>query len=84
MTRWIAVAGCALALALAAPLGNQAEADGMVTRPVYKHKRCIAPASWWWRTGGAQTTWVCSASEKCCYDRLLRKGTCLAASARCF
>jgi hypothetical protein len=85
MTRWIAVAGCAaLALALAAPLGNQAEADGMPTpRAVYKHKRCIAPASWWWRTGASQTTWVCSISEKCCYDRLLRKGTCVASNARC-
>jgi hypothetical protein len=72
-----------LALALAVPLANQAEADGISTRPVYKHKRCIAPASWWSRSG-ARTTWVCKASEKCCYDRLLRRGTCIAANARCF
>jgi hypothetical protein len=85
MTRWMAIAGCALALAVAAPLGNQAEADGMVTRrPVFKHKRCIAPTMWLWRTGTGQTTWVCAAAEKCCYDRLLRKGTCIAANARCF
>lgn len=86
MTRWIAAVGCALALALAMPLGNEAEADGFVKRaaPVYRHKRCIAPARWWWwRTGQTQTTWVCAASEVCCYDRLLRRGTCVAAGARC-
>jgi hypothetical protein len=85
MTRWIAVAGCALALGLAAPLATEAVADGMPVRaPVYKHKRCIAPVMWWWRTGESRTTWVCSAAERCCYDRLLRRGTCIAADARCF
>jgi len=86
MTRWIAVAGCALALGLAAPLATQAVADGMPVRhaPVYNHKRCIAPATWWWRTSESRTTWVCSATERCCYDRLLRRGTCIAADARCF
>ena len=71
MTRWIAVLGCALTLALTTPFGNEAEAAR------YKHKKCIAPAM-----VGAQTTWVCKASENCCYDWLLRKGTCT--SARCF
>ena len=53
-----------------------------VYRPVFRHKRCIAPASWWGR--GSQTTWVCKAEEICCYDRILRKGSCLTASQRCF
>jgi hypothetical protein len=84
MTRWIAAAGCALALALvAAPLANRAEADGIPTSPVFTHKRCIAPASWFSRSG-ARTTWVCRAIEKCCYDWLLRKGTCIPANRRCF
>ena len=72
ITRSMAIFGCALALALAAPLGNEADA-----RYHYAHKRCIAPAML-----GAKTTWVCRASEICCYDRLLRRGTC--PTRRCF
>jgi hypothetical protein len=80
MTRWIVALG--LGLALVAPFATQADADGVERRrAVYGHKRCIAPAMWW---GGGQTTWVCTASQKCCYDRLLRKGNCLEASERCF
>jgi hypothetical protein len=88
MTRWIAATAGALALtfilALAMPFGNEAAADGVdrpAYRPVYKHKRCIAPSDWW---GRGQSTWVCTAAETCCYDRVLRKGSCLAASQRCF
>ena len=87
MTRWIAATVGALmltfGLALAVPYGNYAAADG-VSAPVYRQatrKRCIAPAMWW---GRGQTNWVCAAAETCCYDRLLRKGSCLAASQRCF
>ena len=87
MTRWIAATAGALTLvltlALAIPFATDAAADG-ANRPVYRgyqHKRCIAPAEWW---GRGQTTWVCNANETCCYDRLLRKGSCLAASQRCF
>jgi hypothetical protein len=67
MTRWIAVLGCALTLALTiTPFGNEAEAR-------YTRKKCIAPTS---------VTWVCRANERCCYDWLLRKGTC--PTTRCF
>jgi hypothetical protein len=69
MTRWIAIFGCALTVALSMPLGNEAEAG--------RYKRCIAPT-----TVRAMTTWVCRASEKCCYDWLRRKGTC--SKTRCF
>ncbi len=73
MNRWIVTVVCASAFALVLPFGNDAEAAK------YRHKKCIASAM----VGvGAQTTWVCKAAEKCCYDWLLRKGTCTA--ARCF
>ena len=88
MTRWIAASAGALALtlalAVAPPFVPDAAADGVaapVYRPVFRHKRCIAPAMWW---GRGQTTWVCNRDETCCYDRLLRKGSCLPASQRCF
>ncbi len=71
MTRWIAAVACALAFALAAPWGSEAEA-------AYGRKRCIAPATP--GAGAGRTTWVCRASDKCCYDWLARKGTC---SSRC-
>jgi len=81
MTRWIVVLG--LALAFAVPFASEADADGITPRKAaYGHKRCIAPAMWFGR--GQQTTWVCTATQKCCYDRLLRKGACLDATARCF
>src|SRR5574339_317277 len=60
MTRWIAVFGCVLTVALTAPVGNQAEAA---------RKRCIAPAS-----HGAKMTWVCKRTEKCCRDAELPGG----------
>jgi hypothetical protein len=63
MTRWIALVGCALTVALAMPFGNAAEAARL--------KRCIAPA-----TAGAKMTWVCRAGDRCCYDWLFRRGTC--------
>jgi hypothetical protein len=71
MTGWIAVGVCAYMLALAAPFASEAEAAG------YRYKRCIAPALY----GAAQTTWVCPASQRCCYDWLLRRGACV---DRCF
>jgi hypothetical protein len=78
MTRWIAIAtlGSVLTLAFAMPFAIETKADGM--RASYSHKRCVAPASRW----RPQTTWVCKVSEKCCYDWLLRRGSC--AADRCF
>jgi len=72
ITRSLALLGCALALALAVPLGNEADAHSY-----YRFKRCIAPATY-----GTPTTWVCKASEICCYDWLLRRGSC--PTRRCF
>jgi hypothetical protein len=72
IARSMPIFGCALALTLAAPLGNEADA-----RSHYAHKRCIAPAR-----DGANATWVCRANEICCYDWLLRQGSC--PTTRCF
>jgi hypothetical protein len=79
MARWISAFACAITLSLTLPLGNAAEADG-VARPVARHMRCTAPAMFLMRT---PATWVCKVRQKCCYDRLLRKGTCVEASDRC-
>ena len=70
--RSVALFGCTLAFALVAPIGNEAEAQYP-----YRSKRCIGPAM-----HGSPVTWVCKASEICCYDWLLRKGTC--PTSRCF
>ena len=79
MTRWIAACACALTVALAMPFGHEAAADG-VTSHHYGHIQCIAPARMW----APQSRWVCRASQKCCYDYLLRKGNCVDATSRCF
>jgi hypothetical protein len=79
MARWITALACALTLSLTLPFGNAAQADG-VERHVARHLRCTAPARF---LQPQSTTWVCKVSQKCCYDRLLRKGTCLEAADRC-
>ena len=72
MNRWIVAVVCASTFALVLPFGNEAEAAR------YRHKKCIASSA----MVGAQSTWVCKASEICCYDGWARKGTCT--TARCF
>jgi hypothetical protein len=74
IVRTLALLGFAavLALALVAPLGNEADA-----RSHYGLKRCIGPAAY-----GAPITWVCKAAETCCYDFVLRRGSC--PTRRCF
>ena len=94
MTRWIAASAGALAVTLAVglamPLGNEAMADGMraPAAAVFKNKRCIAPPMRWGlglgRGSGQPVTWVCKIEERCCYDRVLRQGNCLAPTDRCF
>jgi len=80
MARWISAFACAITMSLTLPLGNVAEADGVAVRSVARHVRCTAPAMFLTRT---PTVWVCKAGQKCCYDRLLRKGNCLDAADRC-
>ena len=67
MTRWFVALACALAIGVVA-FATGADARG------YTRKKCIAPER-------AQS-WVCSAKERCCYDYVVRKGTC--PTDRCF
>lgn len=87
MRHFVAASACALAIALAFPIGGGAKADGYYApvrtyAPVFTRKLCKAPPRRLFNRG--QVSWVCSASQKCCYDWLLRKGTCVAATDRCF
>ena len=65
MSRWLVLFGCAFALALAAPIGSDAEAKKA------RGKACVAKGM-----DGKQTKWQCKSGEKCCYDWLSSKGTC--------
>ena len=70
--------GALLALALIALPDSQAQADGMV-RKAYRTK-CVVAARMWM----SQATWSCASGQKCCYDWVSRRGSCVAASDRCF
>jgi hypothetical protein len=71
MMRWMMVFGCVFALALSAPMGGEATA-------AKRGKVCTSKGM-----DGKQTKWSCKATEKCCFDWLASKGTCVAASAVC-
>jgi hypothetical protein len=68
-------------LSLAAGVMLTGPLVGVADAHTYTRKKCIAPA----RLAASPVTWVCKASETCCYDWLARKGVCQKdASARCF
>jgi hypothetical protein len=71
MTRCLVICGCVFALAIAAPLGSDAQA-------AKKGKWCSAAAM-----NGKQTKWKCKAGLKCCYDWMGGKGACVAATDVC-
>lgn len=62
----------ALALAFTVSLGGEVEAKG-------KNKMCKAANM----VTGAKASWKCKAAEKCCYDQITAKGTCVPASGMC-
>ncbi len=87
MRCWIAIFACAMVTAAALPFGSMAKADGyyspvraVAVAPTFTRKLCTPPSSRWDRT---PATWICSASQKCCYDRVFRRGTCVGATDRC-
>ncbi len=86
MRYWMAILGCALLAASALSFGSTANADGYrrygparAYAPTFTRKLCTPPSRW----GRTPATWVCSASEKCCYDWVFRRGTCVGANDRC-
>jgi len=85
MRHWIPIFACGLLAVFALPFSPVAKADGVYTpiraavAPTFTRKLCTPPSRW----GRTPATWVCSASEKCCYDWVLRRGTCVSADRRC-
>jgi hypothetical protein len=72
MTRLLLVFACLFALALGAPLGNQAAAKR-------GHHQSCSGMGW----DGKQTRWRCGRHHKCCYDWFSGKGTCIPKSEVC-
>jgi len=66
MTRWVVAIGATLVFTVVALSNAEAQRGS--------RKKCIPPDK-------AQS-WVCSASEICCYDYVVRQGTC--PRDRCF
>lgn len=71
MTRWLMVFGCVFALALSAPMGGEATA-------AKRGKACTSTGM-----DGKKSTWQCKTAEKCCFDWVSSKGTCVPASTVC-
>lgn len=67
----------ALGLAFAMPMGSEAEAAKKKATP--KNKLCTATT-----IDNKKVSFKCKASEKCCFDGLMAKGNCVAASSVCF
>lgn len=77
MFRWITVLGFALAvtlsLAFVSPTSFEVEAAKAA-----KNKQCAAT-----QLDGKQSKFKCKTDEKCCFDYIANKGSCVAASAIC-
>ena len=73
MTRLLALMSCTLALILFASMAFDAGAEA-------KSGRIMCKAT---GMDGKQSKWKCSAGQKCCFDFLTSKGSCVASSAIC-
>lgn len=72
MMRWIAMFGCTLALALALPMGFEAEAGKK------KYNACKGQT-----LTGQTVKWKCKLDEKCCFGPVSGLGTCAPMSGIC-
>ena len=73
MTRWLTVVSCTLALTLVASVTFDGGAEAKSGKFA-----CKATAM-----DGTKSKWKCGAGQKCCFDFLLGKGSCVASSATC-
>jgi len=69
MTRLFAMAACAAALSLAAPLGLDAPATAQAKKA--ELKQCRAKAS-----SGKVVTWKCKSDQPCCMNSVTGQGVC--------
>jgi hypothetical protein len=73
--RWFMAMLVGVALATALPIGST-DADAASKKE--KSKSCTATA-----LDSKKVSWKCKASEKCCFDAIVSKGSCVASSAIC-
>jgi hypothetical protein len=74
MMRRFALLGFALALAMALPMGFEAEAG----KKKMKHNACKGQT-----LTGQSVTWKCKLDEKCCFGAVTGMGTCAPKSGMC-
>lgn len=75
--RWMAALGLSAALALGMTMAVSGEAEAKKRAP--KAKMCKATNV----ITGQKASWKCGGTEKCCYDAITSKGTCVPASGIC-
>ncbi|HXF53797.1 MAG TPA: hypothetical protein VNK52_06695 [Hyphomicrobiaceae bacterium] len=73
--RWLVAVLLGAILMAAMPVGG-GDADAAAKKE--KSKACTVTG-----LDNKKVSWKCKASEKCCYDWITSKGTCVAASAIC-
>ena len=74
--RFIAAVSLSAALALALTFSISTDAEAAKKG---KNKMCSAANM----ITGKKASWKCGAAEKCCYDTIAAKGTCVPASGIC-
>ena len=79
--RWFLalVLGLGVTLAMALPMGSDAEAAKRKRAPVGKAKLCTGATF-----EGNKVSFRCKANETCCFDGLMAKGNCVPAGQACF
>jgi hypothetical protein len=73
MTRWLALISCALAFT---PVASAIFDDGAEAK---SHRYACKGTG----IDGKQTKWQCGTGQKCCFDWLTGKGSCVASSGIC-
>ena len=74
--RWLSALGLCAALALAFTFSGTSEANAKRSA---KNKQCMATNA----ATKKKVSWRCSGSERCCYDSVMNKGSCVPANGMC-